>query len=302
MKNKQPDKISRAVMDRIIHEEERRIIRFRTIFFAIISVLFVGALVLGLRSYSDLLAQHAFDQFQLFGEDWEIIIIYWREVLDVFLYEIPYNYIILILCLIVLILSIIVLTRRKRRFIHMVEQEITQNNQTPPPDTAGAPTEVAPKTPTKKPNNQTFMLVAISVIVLGISIAAIAVSRMGQNPEGVATPATGAIQPEDNTQTSGSQNVTPAGSDYQGEKVNQISLTVSSPADKSTTSVQNVTVKGKTAANAEVYIDDKELKADAGGNFTTTVTLEEGDNVIVVTAVDENGNVAEKEINVEYTP
>ena len=62
----------------------------------------------------------------------------------------------------------------------------------------------------------------------------------------------------------------------------------------------SVTVTGKSFPYAEVFINDTEIKADASGNFTAPVTLDEGENIISVMANDENGNSAEQEITVTY--
>lgn len=55
-------------------------------------------------------------------------------------------------------------------------------------------------------------------------------------------------------------------------------------------------IKGRTAPYAEVFVADQQLTADANGNFSTTVTLDEGENVIVVLANDAEGNFAEETI------
>jgi len=79
-----------------------------------------------------------------------------------------------------------------------------------------------------------------------------------------------------------------------------IPLSITAPSNNSTTSAKTVTVKGKTAPKAEVSVNDKDLKADAQGNFSSTVTLDEGDNYIDIVANDTNGNFAEQEIVVTY--
>lgn len=82
----------------------------------------------------------------------------------------------------------------------------------------------------------------------------------------------------------------------------QISLSISSPTNGSSVSSSGVTVNGKTAPLAEVMINDKEIKADSKGNFSTTISLDEGENIITVVANDADGNSAEKEITVTYAP
>lgn len=77
-----------------------------------------------------------------------------------------------------------------------------------------------------------------------------------------------------------------------------LTLDVSKPKDGDTLSESFVTVDGKTAANASVSVNDSDLKADAQGNFSTKVDLDEGENIINVTANDDKGNYAEKELTV----
>lgn len=70
------------------------------------------------------------------------------------------------------------------------------------------------------------------------------------------------------------------------------------PINNSTVNTVSTLVKGKTSSNAEVFVNEKELKADSNGKFSTTVALEEGENYILVSANDEQGNYAEKEVMV----
>lgn len=80
----------------------------------------------------------------------------------------------------------------------------------------------------------------------------------------------------------------------------ELFLEVGSPTNGITVSKPNLQVSGRTNADAEVFINEVELRADGQGNFSTNLTLEEGENVIVVTAVDEEGNFAEQELTVTY--
>ncbi|MEK7127139.1 MAG: hypothetical protein AAB838_00245 [Patescibacteria group bacterium] len=82
---------------------------------------------------------------------------------------------------------------------------------------------------------------------------------------------------------------------------NQIKLVVDNK-DGSIVKTNKVIIKGVTIPKAEVFINDLELVADAKGNFSGTITLEEGDNPISIIAVDENGNSSEEEITVTYEP
>lgn len=80
----------------------------------------------------------------------------------------------------------------------------------------------------------------------------------------------------------------------------EILLTVISPADKSTVTSPNIQIKGKTASKAEVFVNESETVADANGNFSVYVTLDEGENYFFVVSNDEYGNVAERELTVTY--
>lgn len=109
------------------------------------------------------------------------------------------------------------------------------------------------------------------------------------------TPSVGVISEEEQT-VAGTANV---GADT---SVKQITLSVSSPKSGATVRSANLAVRGKTKARAEVFVNDMETTADAVGNFSANLTLEEGENYILVVAIDEMGNAAEKELTVTYDP
>ena len=81
-----------------------------------------------------------------------------------------------------------------------------------------------------------------------------------------------------------------------------ISLTVSSPVNGFISTNPTVLVKGITLPNADVAVNDSDMKADAKGTFSVSIKLDEGDNIIAIIANDDQGNVAEKELTVIYTP
>lgn len=64
-------------------------------------------------------------------------------------------------------------------------------------------------------------------------------------------------------------------------------LDLTSPEDESVLTETEATVSGKTIAKTTVVIstntDDKVLETQSDGSFTTTVDLEEGENIIAVT-------------------
>lgn len=87
-----------------------------------------------------------------------------------------------------------------------------------------------------------------------------------------------------------------AGAGYQSG----VQLTVDGLVDGSSVTSPTVNVSGKAAAKAEVSVNDIDLVADAVGNFSTNITLDEGENLIVVIANDQDGNSAEKDLTVTY--
>ncbi|MBI5127366.1 hypothetical protein HZA76_02825 [Candidatus Roizmanbacteria bacterium] len=88
-------------------------------------------------------------------------------------------------------------------------------------------------------------------------------------------------------------------SDAEKEEVSSnLSLEIVSPRDKVIVSSAVIKIEGKTASNAEVFVNEKELKADILGNFSSDYELFEGENNIFVSANDTQGNYAEKSITV----
>lgn len=77
-----------------------------------------------------------------------------------------------------------------------------------------------------------------------------------------------------------------------------ISVMVTSPQDGASLTSGSITVTGKTSPGADVFVNDQETTADASGNFSAKISLDEGPNTIIVTANDAQGNAAESDINV----
>jgi hypothetical protein len=95
------------------------------------------------------------------------------------------------------------------------------------------------------------------------------------------------------------QNATPSSITTDGNITSdKIPLTVVSPKDGDTLGSTNATVKGKTAANAEVFVNDQAGKADVLGIFSINVGLDEGENQIEVSANDSEGNVSQLVLSV----
>jgi hypothetical protein len=75
-------------------------------------------------------------------------------------------------------------------------------------------------------------------------------------------------------------------------EVTSLPLTVTQPADEITVYTANLAVKGQTQSDAVVSVNGDTVEVDAEGNFSTTVTLEEGPNPIEVYASDFEGTEA----------
>ncbi len=84
------------------------------------------------------------------------------------------------------------------------------------------------------------------------------------------------------------------------DSTNQIPLVVSEPTNNQVVTVPTVTVSGTTASNADVFVNDQQLKADTQGKFSTSIHLDEGDNTIIIVTNDAMGNSLEKDIVVTY--
>lgn len=79
-------------------------------------------------------------------------------------------------------------------------------------------------------------------------------------------------------------------------KKETIFLQVDEPKNNLTVSNPILNISGRTIANAYVFVNDQELKANIEGIFSTTMTLEEGENYILVVSSDDLGNSVEKDI------
>jgi cytoskeletal protein RodZ len=83
-------------------------------------------------------------------------------------------------------------------------------------------------------------------------------------------------------------------------QASEIALTVSTPADGATVTSSTITLTGHTAPLADIFVNDQVGRADAAGAFSFEITLDPGQNEILVDANDKNGNAAERDITVIY--
>jgi Glucodextranase, domain B len=79
-------------------------------------------------------------------------------------------------------------------------------------------------------------------------------------------------------------------------------LQVLSPLDNAVVNSPQVDVTGSAPAGTVISVNDEILIAGADQQFMTTVTLDEGPNLIEVIASDENGNETSVLVTVTYEP
>jgi len=65
---------------------------------------------------------------------------------------------------------------------------------------------------------------------------------------------------------------------------------------------KTITIQGKTEPEVSVILNDRIIIVNSAGEFSTTLSLNEGENQIRVVAQDRAGNETEKEIRVIYLP
>lgn len=82
-------------------------------------------------------------------------------------------------------------------------------------------------------------------------------------------------------------------------------LVIDEPKDETVVDNPVIKITGKTDPEAMIVIltdsDEQVLNPTASGNFSTTVTLEKGTNVIEITAVGQDGDTNSIERTVTYT-
>jgi uncharacterized protein YfaP (DUF2135 family) len=81
-----------------------------------------------------------------------------------------------------------------------------------------------------------------------------------------------------------------------------VALEVTEPQDEITVNTSTVQVKGVTTADATVSVNGSLVDVGADGKFSTTVSLDQGPNSIVVVASDSQGNENSQVLTVIYAP
>lgn len=80
------------------------------------------------------------------------------------------------------------------------------------------------------------------------------------------------------------------------------SLTIDNPSDGSTTNNETIAISGKTDEGVTVTVNDFWAVINPDNTYSYALKLNQGDNQIKVSAVDEAGNKTEKNIKVTYSP
>lgn len=84
-----------------------------------------------------------------------------------------------------------------------------------------------------------------------------------------------------------------------------IPLTITQPLDESVSTTKTITIQGKTDADITVVIstptNDEVVNPTPNGDFSSTVTLDNGENRIAVTGMGPNGVETTKIITVTYS-
>ncbi len=81
-----------------------------------------------------------------------------------------------------------------------------------------------------------------------------------------------------------------------------LTLTVDSPAAESIVKNKTILIRGKTSPDAVLTVGNSNVDVDENGNFSTSVTLVEGVNVIEVLASDLAGNTRGQVLTAIYSP
>ena len=136
----------------------------------------------------------------------------------------------------------------------------------------------------------TLILIALGIIILAV------VSRKTLNPKVQKKSTVSPTQTFLNeTPTSLSEDQTPLSG---GPTVAQITLMVTDPKNQSVVSSSPIVVKGQTVANAQVFVNDAETKADSSGYFSVSLSVDEGENEIIIVANNDEGEYTEQSLTI----
>jgi hypothetical protein len=145
--------------------------------------------------------------------------------------------------------------------------------------------------------------ISVFIIILFLIVTSVAVLGYLQKRNTLPEPAGTEVRTETNQPSSGFPlTAEKASTPTPFPTIAQIPLTVTAPSSGSTVTTPIVTLKGKSSPKADVFINDKDTVADSQGNFSVTLTLEEGSNEIIISANNADGSYSEQVITVTYDP
>lgn len=147
----------------------------------------------------------------------------------------------------------------------------------------------------------------IQSLIVGIMVVAVIGWAFFSNirkktPETISPNLYNKVDPYNKPDTATAINVSPSVEADLGNTNKSFFLTIMEPQNNITVTSPTIFIKGKTMPDAEVFVNDKQLLADKQGNFTVPLELGAGDNEIMIFANDSEGNMADKTLNITYTP
>lgn len=148
-----------------------------------------------------------------------------------------------------------------------------------------------------------FLLTLASIVVLsacGPTTPTVVPGNLSNDPTQSVIP-TAAPQGSPATLTSGAAPIVEASPTVESTTQN-IELQVISPQDGDTITTSQVDVIGIAAAGSVVSVNDDILILGEDQQFKSTVSLDEGPNLIEVVASDDNGNETSVILTVTYEP
>lgn len=155
-------------------------------------------------------------------------------------------------------------------------------------------------------NLEKTLLFVLSLISVGLLVAIVYVwyTALGAGKGG--TKPGDFLKPDSTTQTTNVNSTPEATSSGTAQTGGALTLSITSPAAQEVVSTKSVVVTGTTQPSATLTItggkDDVISSADAAGGFSESVNLNEGQNDLVISAFDGNGNQVNKTVSIVYVP
>lgn len=271
-------------MEKVVRFEQQRTHAWMRLFRVSVGLLFALSGLFLYQVWLQLSERQTLDLLTLVQEDREIIQEFWQDSALVFFEELPQEALLLAGIFLLAIGIILWVTRRKRKVIGKKLNELAMHRKFS--DNRGKEEAYMKK-------NTVILVVLVCVIGIG---AILLFRARGTNTPSVEVPTITTPVPTTQTgirSTSETMKEIPSA-------VKTIPLVVSSPIDGAVVTSASLSVRGKTVPHAEVFINDVETRADVSGNFTAQITLDEGENTVVVMVNDADGNTADKELTVAY--